>query len=581
MNYALIVAVDKYHFLDDLPIARYSAKNLGNVLEKLYEFDVEKIIGNQLSRPQILFEKIEQLKNKVKADDQVLFYYVGRSQSLIRDNQKNYFLTQPSSVPGRPRTLIKIELLLEAFSGFDRGKIKIILDTDLNTVLEREFDYQRISSAKVQNIGGNSFDLVVTNESFQAGKIESSFQIAFERRLREKYDLGESSSLRELIEEIDQSYRRFESQNPIMVFDFLPEQMEFNFNVPNSSGCGLSGYTVQNIYNESLGSRLDAINDLAYLHDKDDTLKDVARDKLKYLAKRDSEPKVRNSAISALRSFSQITPKISQEELRSLSDEIDHKLIDKKIIKIPRGNFLMGTDKNELSSPNEEPLHEVFLNDFLISETLVTNAEYLFFVLETDYSLPDHWDSLPQLQKILNHPVTMVSWYDSLAYCEWLKQHLLAEGKVTSDDIVRLPTEAEWEKAARGVDGRVFPWGNTFIRHACNYLNSASMEPTPIGTYSPNGDSPYGCQDMAGNVWEWTLSIWGKSGNNSHFRYPYLQEDGRESLRADATYRRVIRGGGYYYDPDCVTCFTRNRAYVNLKHLGGGFRFVIINNEKA
>src|SRR5690606_17447059 len=129
------------------------------------------------------------------------------------------------------------------------------------------------------------------------------------------------------------------------------------------------------------------------------------------------------------------------------------------------------------------------------------------------------------------HPVVNVTWHDALAFCQWAG--------------VRLPTEAEWEKAARGTDGRIWPWGgNEPTDKLCNF-NMNVGDTTPVGAY-PAGASPYGCLDMAGNVWEWTISLWGKDANKPDYGYPYDPNDGREAPDAPDAVRRTLRGGSWF-----------------------------------
>ena len=113
-----------------------------------------------------------------------------------------------------------------------------------------------------------------------------------------------------------------------------------------------------------------------------------------------------------------------------------------------------------------------------------------------------------------------VSWQDAQAYCQWLSEKT---GKS-----YRLPSEAEWEKAARGADGRVYPWGNEWDAAKCNTRESKIQGTSPVGQFSTLGDSPSGCADMVGNVWEWTLSLWGPDSDSPKYRYPYDPADGRE-----------------------------------------------------
>ena len=160
------------------------------------------------------------------------------------------------------------------------------------------------------------------------------------------------------------------------------------------------------------------------------------------------------------------------------------------------------------------------------------------------------------------HPVVYVSWHDALKYCQWLTE---ATGKN-----ITLPSEAEWEKAARGAnDALIFPWGNEFDAKRCNVNESGFGGTTPVGIF-PNGASPYGCLDMAGNVWEWTRSLY-------DFGYPYLPNDPkREDLRAGDEIRRVVRGGSWFNDQVDARCAVRDRRLPNFRSSGYGFRVVLL-----
>ncbi len=168
---------------------------------------------------------------------------------------------------------------------------------------------------------------------------------------------------------------------------------------------------------------------------------------------------------------------------------VERKVYEPELIRIPGGEFLMGDDKTPVD-----------VAEFYIGKYPVTNAQYEAFVQANVYELPKHWRDrgrIPVGKE--NHPVVYVSWEDAVAFCEWLSKEAGRE--------FRLPTEAEWEKAARGTDGREYPWGNespTKDNERCNFGNNVG-DTTPVGKYS-KGASPYGAQDMAGNVWEWMVS---------------------------------------------------------------------------
>jgi formylglycine-generating enzyme required for sulfatase activity len=195
---------------------------------------------------------------------------------------------------------------------------------------------------------------------------------------------------------------------------------------------------------------------------------------------------------------------------------------------VPAGAFLMGSDTHRENNPPpaELPQHSVTLPAYAIARFPVTVAEYACFVRAVG-RMSDQWQS--QLQK-LDHPVTYVLWNDAFDYAVWL-------AKLTGQPW-RLPTEAEWEKAARwdaraGV-ARLYPWGDTFDASRANTYEGSKGGTTAIGSY-PNGASSYGAEEMAGNVWEWTHSLYKP--------YPYIVGDGREL--EFYTENRVLRGGSW------------------------------------
>ena len=137
-----------------------------------------------------------------------------------------------------------------------------------------------------------------------------------------------------------------------------------------------------------------------------------------------------------------------------------------------------------------------------------------------------------------DHPVTCVTFRDAVAFCAWASE--------VTGATIRLPTEAEWEKAARGTDGRLYPWGNSApTQEYCNFAMNLG-DTTPVGNY-PKGASPYGVLDMSGNVWEWTSSLF--KG------YPYDPADGREALHGEGS--RTVRGGSFYGHVGFVRCACR------------------------
>lgn len=171
--------------------------------------------------------------------------------------------------------------------------------------------------------------------------------------------------------------------------------------------------------------------------------------------------------------------------------------------------------------------HPVYVGACRVAACPVTNSEYYEFVKGTGHPPPKHWSHGRWQQLLGDHPVVNVSWYDVVAYCRWLTG--------VTGQVHRLLTEAEWEKAARGTDGRIYPWGDEFEETRCNSWEAGNGRTTPVDAF-PAGASPYGVLDLVGNVWEWCSTLYAP--------FPYCADDGRENPQADGW--RVLRGGSWY-----------------------------------
>ena len=217
---------------------------------------------------------------------------------------------------------------------------------------------------------------------------------------------------------------------------------------------------------------------------------------------------------------------------------------------VPAGPFLMGSDpKRDLAAAKEslavreQPQHTVTLPAYEIARFPVTVAEYACFV-RAGQPEPKRYEDLgaivdwhKQLRR-LDHPVVCVTWHDAIAYAAWLSQR--------TGELWRLPTEAEWEKAARGTDGRIYPWGDTFDTSRCSTSESGIDTTTQLGIHASDA-SLYGVQDTAGNVWEWTGSLF--------FPYPYITSGERENGKS--TESRVLRGGSREDGPELARAACR------------------------
>jgi len=227
-------------------------------------------------------------------------------------------------------------------------------------------------------------------------------------------------------------------------------------------------------------------------------------------------------------------------------------------VRVPAGEFLMGSSlaEDREAAKGELPQHRVTVAEFYIGKVPVTNAQYAAFVRSAKYGAPLDSDREGIAQDKGEHPVVGSSWHDARAFCAWLSQ---ATGRR-----FRLPTEAEWEKAARGTNGRIYPWGDRLPEaELCNYEMLVGHT-TPVGAY-PGNVSPYGALDLAGNVGEWTSSLYRP--------YPYRADDGREDPTTEGV--RVVRGGAFSLTRWNARCACRLRYSPDRKSGHDGFRVVV------
>ena len=229
------------------------------------------------------------------------------------------------------------------------------------------------------------------------------------------------------------------------------------------------------------------------------------------------------------------------------------------MVLIPAGEFTMGRDGGP---PEEGPAHKLFLPAFFIDRNLVTMKEYARFIRAKGpvgpkgeqyldvgdednriHHVGDTWEVEAGWE---DYPASEMAWHGAVAYCKWLEK--------------QLPSEAEWEKAARGADRRLYPWGNDPPTPELAFFGGFRGESVPVGRY-PKGRSPYGVLDMAGQIWEWTRS--------TATSYPYDPKDGRESL--SAPYPRVTRGGSAASDHEGLTATSRHTVDPGRQARGHGY----------
>ncbi len=311
----------------------------------------------------------------------------------------------------------------------------------------------------------------------------------------------------------------------------------------------------------------------------------------------------------ARRNFDPATPRVSARSMPKTSkkdvaiEQAHHPVLDKKagslfqkwekhhpeepdMVNIPAGEFWMGSDRKSLKMAgldwqdwmiDERPYHQLHLPAYAIGRYQVTNAEYARFIRAGGYRQPEFWTEVgwqikeyygwtqpyfwtDKVWNPANYPVIGISWYECVAYCRWLTR--------VTGQLYRLPSEAEWEKAARGTQGYLWPWGNSWDPNQCNSGEKDPGHTTPIGHYSPAGNSPYNVSDMVGNVWEWCTTRWKKL-------YPYdVTEDEWTIDYLAGTEARMLRGGSWDSDEISARCAYRLRFFPDDRNNYRGCRVV-------
>ncbi|HEY1911809.1 MAG TPA: formylglycine-generating enzyme family protein [Vicinamibacterales bacterium] len=251
------------------------------------------------------------------------------------------------------------------------------------------------------------------------------------------------------------------------------------------------------------------------------------------------------------------------------------------LARIPAGDFLMGAADAE---EDERPVHRVFVSEFFISRFPVTQDDYAKFIVATgrpaptaenlpliaegdrdttfrELAAPYVWEQNQPPAGRGTHPVVLVRYEDAVAYCRWLSDEIAR--------VVRLPREAEWEKAARGgIEGQRYPWGNQIDGSRCNFLTDATVKrqrgTRPTGMYPPNA---YGLYDICGNAWEW-ISDW-------HGADYYAVGETRDPSGPESGHLRIVRGGSWMnYDVSMLRCAYRHKVPPDTYAYSIGFRIV-------
>jgi toxoflavin biosynthesis protein ToxD len=248
-----------------------------------------------------------------------------------------------------------------------------------------------------------------------------------------------------------------------------------------------------------------------------------------------------------------------------------------EMITIPGGEFLMGTSDEQITFLTkredwaqdwqeegnffiEQPMHYVELSPFKIGKYPITNLEYSNFIWDCNYKIPKGWIGFRFPEGMDRFPVVGITWNDATAYCDWLSRKTKLP--------YRLPNEAEWERAARGIDGRIFPWGDEFDPWRANTIESRLDAACSVDMYIPAGLSYDGVAGMSGNVWDWTSS--------RLLPYPFHIDPIEEEINSVEIKRGyVVRGGAWYYSRKLARCCAREVYRPDYISPALGFRIAL------
>ncbi len=595
---ALIIASSQYDDTDlkQLIAPAQDAEDFARVLAdpQIGGFKVETLL-NRLSHE--VSPAIEAFFQGRRRDDLLLLYFSGHG---LKDEAGQLYFAAPNTRRALPRTTAISANLVNEIMRHSRSQRQILI---LDCCYSGAFAKGMVAKSG-QAIGaqerfkGHGRVVLTASDNMQyafegktrTGKgVRSIFTQAMVEGLETgNADLGQDGevSLDELYEYVCAQVREKTTKMTPSKLSLVQGKIIIAQNpVPVIKAAALPEGITQALASASFFTREGAVSELGrLLAGKDSNLALAAREELERLVEDDSR-RVSRAAREALSgSGSSVAHEPGALTITSP--------VQMEFVRIPAGKFLMGTTEKDAAQlakdgykwaqEYETPQRRIHLAEYYMGKYPVTNAQFERFIKAAGYQTTaekqgggyvwtgSEWKKTkgadwrhPQGSKSDiagkgQHPVVQVSWHDAAAFCAWLA----AETGLP----VRLPTEAEWEKAARGTDGRIYPWGDKWDADRANSRERGPGDTTAVGQYSPEGDSLYQIADASGNVWEW-VADWFASG------YYRTLEDGAQNPTGPASGKyRVLRGGGWYYDADIVRTAHRLRHSPSLTDNGSGFR---------
>ncbi len=535
-SWALVIGIDNYASdrFPPLKTAVNGAKEIAGLLKDRLRFDEVKLLINaEVTRENVLGE-MDRIANEAGPDDRFLFYYAGHglTRKTKREAEVGY-LSLHNSLPNQWRTLLQMDDVLEQAEFIPAKHILFVLDSCFSGLA-----FTRAASAEQRRLA-KDFLLHPSIQAISAGRDGET--VADGGGPEGKHSLFTWRFVEGLCGDFAGSF------GVVRADEFAPwlqTQVRVQARARQTPQFGhLPGSGRGDFIFEGWQIGEQAIAETP-----------------------STEPERTRAAGDA---FATVTVKPTPPPAIALvGAPLD---FEPAWVPVPAGTFNLGSAPSDwMAFDDERPQHPVTIREpFYISKAPVTNRQYAAFVTATGRRPPKHWRDISPRAEGADLPVTWVNWHDAVAYCEWLTVKLREAGRLPGDRecVVRLPTEPEWEWAARGDDGRRFPWGDQEPDETHANFGSNEKTPTPVGAYSPKGDSPCGCVDMAGNVWEWTLSL--------EKPYPYEPHDGREELHVRG--RRSLRGGAYDASARNIRAAIRNWNYPEERDGTIGFRVVLVS----
>ena len=526
---------------------------LRRVLVERFAARVVLVPKRQMASPNHTRRALSTAVQNLADVDVVILAIAGRVSHFVRRSGDVISLALPGSLPGRPGSMVPLADLIEMATR--RPETRAVVCVDLLGPVRPAQVVDVLSGVSVL-VAGESAGGSACHDAVAAALAQTATPRLLADILQEAALLvGEDHAV------LVQDDVRTVQLTPVARADCLPR------------------FVIEDMAAPDPGSRLDAVSELAELADSELT----ALTHLRRLALGDPDGTVRDFARRRLHRVRRpLLPDLVKRGL--LPGGVVDAAVScpdlPELLEQPGGRVPIGVDA-PAGDASCRPRHHVEVAPYRLGRTVVTNRQYLAFVAVTGHPCPDHWAAGGDLWSGANLPVVMVSQQDADDYCAWLTGRLHATGSLSASWRVRLPSEVEWEAAAGNGSGDPYPWGTVWQPTAANTRAAGIGAVVAVGRF-PAGVNATGCQDLIGNVWEWTRSRWGQGGRTPAFGYPYRADDGRETgVTPHRGMRFVVRGGAFYYATECANSYTRNRMHATARHPAGGFRVAADRTEGA